>query len=115
MIPDNARDVFQSLVARSRAGALLWEPTFETPPGYPPLEDYTTIFPEYAVRIAREASGEILVTVLDGQVGRTVIDFTTPRADPDYALLDELLEIVSADPTRRKAALDYLRTALATA
>lgn len=113
MIPDNARDIYETLLERTRRGDLHWEPTFVPPEGMAPERDYLTVLADYSVRIGAD-SGGVIVVVLDGG-GRTVIDFTLGPSDLDYPLLDELLEAIAEGPALRQAALDNLRRALATA
>jgi hypothetical protein len=113
MIPPEAQDIVRTLLSKTRAGKLRWEPTTFRMSD----EDWTLLLPDSAVRlIYRHGSmdsgwpASITVTVLDDDGRRAFAFDTTADERDDFEIMKSLLH--EAGKTHGDAVLSSLRGAL---
>lgn len=115
MIPDGARDVVLSLVARTKDGQVRWRP------GIAREREFLANFPNSSVRVTGEGFGSlgtgepryVRVQIIDER-GEPVLAFSSDGADTDIGLLRELFQVATTNlDDRASKTLDYLRHRLA--
>lgn len=91
MIPAEAREIIEALLAKASAGEVQWVVGETTD------SDFNVNFPDQSINLARRGSGSFEFSIFDGRRNR-IVNFTSHDREPEFAVMNELYGLA-----RRKA------------
>lgn len=83
MIPAEAREIIEALLAKASAGEVQWVV------GETPDTDFNVNFPDHGIKLTRGSNGSIEFSIFDARRNR-IVNFTSHDHTPEFAVMNEL-------------------------